>query len=263
MQLKSAIKYQILRKFSLEDFYTYLNKSWTRNSKHIYIACLPKSGSTFLTDVLVNVSEFQFVQFQPIRGTNDHNINYDVLLSNLNNDTVTQLHTKPNDHNRLLFKKYNIKVVFLFRSIINSLKSFHSHILNENDRWFMFSVADNFIEWDIEKQFDFIIELVGPWYIDFLVSWKKELQKNEIEILEVDFDDFKSDNINTIRRILEFYELYHSSNRIEEGLKRSMSRKEKLRFNSETSKIDYEFTNNQIEKLKGFLSYYPEHQIKL
>lgn len=263
MFLKSEVKKQILKRLRIEDFYKHLNNNWTRNSKHIFIACLPKSGSTFLADVLVQISEYKFIQFQPIRGTNDHNINYDLLLSYLNEDTVTQLHTKPNDHNKLLFENYNMKIVFLYRSILDSLKSFHSHLIKENDRWFMFSVAENFQQWSTEKQFDFIIDLVAPWYIDFIVSWKKEVKINEIDVLEIDFDDFKLDNKRVIGEILDFYCIEKTNDRINSGLKKSMDHKEKLRFNSRSSRSTYQFSETQITKVEKLLSYYPEHEIKL
>jgi hypothetical protein len=261
--IKKEVKNLIIRRLSVSDFYNYLNSKWTKNNIHIYIACLPKSGSTFIANALVNITNFDFVQFQPLRGTNDHNINLDLFLTNLNRNTITQLHTKPNEHNALIFKKYELKVIFLNRGILDSITSFHSHVLNESDQWFMFTNTEKYREWEIEKQFDFLIDLVIPWYINFLVSWKKVIKEGGIKVLEVDFDDFKQNNTKVINDILNFYGLHGFCNVIDKGLKNSYSNKEKLRYNSSNSKISYSFSVLQIERIKIFLSYYPEFDIKL
>src|SRR5690606_36759342 len=121
---KNKLKAFIFKNLDVNSYFNYLNSSWDKKSKHIFIACLPKSGSTFLANTLSQVTGFDFVQFQPIRGTNEHNIDKSTFLSNLNKNTVTQLHIKPNDFNFKYLKAYQIKVIFLNRGLVDSLKSF-------------------------------------------------------------------------------------------------------------------------------------------
>ncbi|MCK7589906.1 sulfotransferase domain-containing protein [Subsaxibacter sp. CAU 1640] len=244
-------------------FKKYIDYNEKRKYEHVLIACLPKSGSTFLSDVLVNVTGFDFVQFQPIRGTNDHNIDHHFFYENSNKNTVTQLHIKPNDSNKKIFLKENIKIVFLYRDLLSSLKSMHRHILEENNKWFMFSIADGFESWSIERQFDFIIDLIAPWYINFLTAWKKEISLGELSVLEVNYDDFRKDNDKTIHNILNFYGLNYSKERIKDSLEISYSKKDKLRFNNKENKIDYKFSDEQIGKIKSLVSYYPEYAINI
>ncbi|MCC1484914.1 sulfotransferase domain-containing protein [Winogradskyella immobilis] len=262
-KIKNTIKDILLKCTSLKSFNNHLISRVKGDEIHIFIACLPKSGSTFLANVLVNITGFEFVQFQPIRGTNDHNIDPSVFYESLNKNTITQLHSKPNESNKYYMERYNIKIIFLYRDIRSSLKSFYNHIITENDKWFMFTVAKEFREWEIEKQFDFLIDLIIPWYINFLTSWKIEVKKKELDILEIDFDDFKNSNAETINKILTFYELDNYKKNIESALDISYSKKEALRFNSVVSKIDYEFTTNQLNKIKYLISYYPELNIKI
>jgi sulfotransferase family protein len=260
---KEKWKSILYRKITLNSFYKYLDKKWNKNATHVFIACLPKSGSTFLAKTLADATGFDFFQFQTIRGTHDHNIDVGLFLSNLNKDTVTQLHIKPNNLNGELFKKYKVKVVFLHRSIIDSLKSFHNHILNENNEWFMFSVAKDFNHWAIEKQFNFLIDLVVPWYINFLVSWKAEINKKEIKILDIDFEDFKNDNFTTIKEILFFYNLRLSDDKIESAIKLSYKKKKELRLTDLKLKTEYNLKDYQIDRINEYINYYPEYNIKI
>lgn len=259
--MKYLLKNSIYKRINLNGYFSFLTRKWTREANHIFIACLPKSGSTFISDTLVNITSYDFVQFQPIRGTNDHNIDKGFFLENLNKNTVTQLHVKPNSHNKLIIKKYNIKVVFLYRSITASLKSFHRHILEENNQWFMFSMADDYNNWDNEAQMNFIIDLVLPWYLNFLVSWKNELKKKEIKILEIDYDDFKSDNSVVLNKILKFYNISKPEEEILDGLNMSYNNKENLRFNSQS--YNYNFTPEQLKKISSMINYYSEHKLKI
>jgi hypothetical protein len=242
----------------LKNFFT---SKFSANKVHILIACLPKSGSTFIASTIKNITEFNFIQFQPVRGTNDHNIDPSIFYSSLKVNTVTQLHLKPNALNKKLIKENNIKVVYLYRSILDSLRSFHNHILNENDQWFMFTASKDFKNWNIERQFDFIIDLILPWYINFITSWENEITYGSLEILPIDYDDFKKDNHQIINKILKFYGLDYDQAKVDLGLENSYQMKRKLRFNEK--KDIYSFNEEQVKKVKKMISYYPHNSIKI
>jgi hypothetical protein len=257
------LKKIFLSKIELNTFYNSLKFKSNGFEKHIFIACLPKSGSTFLAKVITELTGFEFVQFQPIRGTNEHNIDKGVLFSNLHKNTVTQLHTKPSLSNKKLLKSNNIKVVFLYRGILNSLRSLHHHILHENEQWFMFTWTQDFHFWDEEKQFDFIIDLILPWYINFLTSWHNEIKTGDLEILSLDYDDFKSDNTSTVNQIVEFYNLNNTENEINLALNKAYEKKDQLRFNDSKDKKHYNFSKVQIKKIEKLVNYYPQLSIKI
>ncbi|GAB4164369.1 MAG: hypothetical protein Tsb0033_25670 [Winogradskyella sp.] len=261
--MKKEINKILLNRVSVNKFRKHLASRAKGDEVHILIACLPKSGSTFLSDALVNATNFEFVQFQPIRGTNEHNIDPDIFLSSLNKNTVSQLHIKPNDSNNRFFLKYNVKVVFLIRRISDSIRSFHKHILEESDKWFMFTSVPNFKEWDIKKQYDFLIDLVVPWYINFITSWKMEIQKGDIDILEVDYDEFNADNKGTIEKILNFYRLGEFNKNISRALDTSYKKGKALRLNKKTVDVEYEFSSEQLSKISSLASYYRDFQIKI
>ena len=261
--LKKLIKKSLFSKIDLTSHYQYLKLRAKGNEKHIFIACLPKSGSTFLANVIAELTGFKFIQFQPIRGTNEHNIDQGVLFSNLNKNTVTQLHLKPSESNKKLLESHNIKVVYLYRGILDSLRSFHRHILNENDQWFMFTATEDFETFSLEKQFDFIIDLILPWYINFLTSWEKELKNGSLHVLPVDYYHFKTDNQQVIKEVLEFYDLNYTEEKINLALEQAYRKKDKLRFNDPKDNKTYHFNDEQMKKIKQIIGYYPQYSIKI
>ena len=263
INLKNRLKQKFFSRINLQIHYDYLHEKWNKKSTHIFIACLPKSGSTFLANTLVNITEFKFKQYQPHRSLTEHDIRVDYFLSSINKNTLTQLHSRPNENNYNIFKNYNIKVVFLYRNITDSLISIRNHILNESNQWFMFTAAKDFDQWPIEKQFDFLIDLVVPWYINFLISWEKEIIKGDIDILKIDYDDFNKDNFTTIKSILNFYKLSKFEDKIDRNVQLSLKEKEKYRYNKHKNSPKYKFNDEQIDRIQGFLSYYPEFKIKI
>lgn len=261
--IKKIIKNLFFSKFDISSYHDFLKRRATGIEKHILIACLPKSGSTFIANSIANITNFEFIQFQSKRATNDHNIDPNILYFNLNKSTITQLHLKPNILNKDILLESNIKVVFLYRGILDSLRSFNNHILSENDQWFMFTASKDYKYWSAQKQFDFLIDMVLPWYINFLSSWKVELEIQDLDILEVDYDDFKNDNLSTIKKILQFYNLNYSDEEIEKGLSLSYENKSNLRFNEKSNFEKYEFTENQKMDVIKKINYYSEFPIKL
>lgn len=261
--IKQVIKNLLFPKFDISSYHNYLKRRASGLENHILIACLPKSGSTFIANSLVNITNFEFIQFQSRRATNDHNIDPNILYFNLNKSTITQLHLKPNLLNKELLLESNIKVVFLYRGVLDSLRSLNNHILNENDQWFMFTASEDYKYWSTQKQFDFLIDMVLPWYINFLSSWKIELELQDVKILEIDYDDFKVNNLNTIKKILQFYNLNYSDEKIEKGIGMSYENKSKLRFNEKSITEKYEFTENQKIEVKRKINYYSKLSLKL
>jgi hypothetical protein len=116
---------------------------------------------------------------------------------------------------------------------------------------------------DEEKQFDFIIDMVLPWYINFLTSWHDEIKIGDLDILSLDYDVFKSDNRRAINLITEFYDLNYTDNEINLALDKAYSKKDQLRFNDFKDKKQYNFNKVQIEKIERLINYYPQFSIKI
>lgn len=255
--IRNTISKIIFSRTTLENYYEYLKNKSNGDEKHVLLACLPKSGSTFIAKTIVNITGYDFVQFQPYRATNEHNILPGVFYSNLNKNTVTQLHIKPSILNKKLLQEHDIKVVYLTRNILDSLRSIHHHILNENDQWFMFTAVEDYQNWHTERQFDFLIDLVLPWYVNFISSWQYEIEKGSLNILEVSYEDFKTNNIKVISKILKFYGLDYDNNAIKKGIDESYNNKLKLRFTKPETKINYCFTPKQMTTIERIVGYYP------
>src|SRR5262249_44452981 len=101
----------------LSDFITGINPEQLGN--HIFIACVPKSASTFLKNLLVNVTGYRDLFTVYAAGQNEHEVYLPTLRESAHLDTVTQQHCRASDANIHLMQAFGIRPVVLVRNIFD------------------------------------------------------------------------------------------------------------------------------------------------
>src|SRR5215471_7879860 len=81
----------------LSDFTTELRPE--QLGRHIFIACVPKSASTFLKNLLVSVTGYRDLFTVYAAGQSEHEIYLPTLRDSAHVDTVTQQHCRASDAN--------------------------------------------------------------------------------------------------------------------------------------------------------------------
>ncbi|MBA2703465.1 MAG: hypothetical protein H0U60_06415, partial [Blastocatellia bacterium] len=81
----------------LSDFSTEITAE--QLGRHLFIACVPKSASTFLKNLLVNLTGFRDLFTVYAAGQNEHEIYLPTLREFADLDTVTQQHCRASDAN--------------------------------------------------------------------------------------------------------------------------------------------------------------------
>jgi hypothetical protein len=224
-----------------------------KNRKHIFITCSPKSGSTYLLQLLSKILDYEIEIFIPAFDRTEQNVFEAAIIKNRKRNTVTHQHTKCTKHNLKILDKYSIKPIVLTRDIYQSVISMRNHMLNEpeNSWWSMAYVDENFYSLSPMKQLDFVIDLIVPWYINFYVSWFEHSQTNNI--LWITYSSLLKDKINTIKKILEYYDIEAFVD--DEVLKNAENLIEgKTR---KTRKNNIELSQTQKVKIDSYFEYYP------
>jgi len=229
---------------------------------HIFVACFPKSGSTFLVNTLGGLLNYKFAMFISSYGRNEHDIYEPKLIDHYGLNTVTHQHCRLTPANLLLLKKYKIKPVILVRNIYDSIISFQDHILKESQLWPMAHIATDFYDKSSEQQVAFLIDFVLPWYFDFYVGWYTALNDKTIDGMMITYEDFMRDKIGTIKGVLNFSGIDSanlSNGQIESYLKSTTGEgKDKSRLNQGISGRGLiNFSPSQIDKVKRLTSHYP------
>lgn len=224
--------------------------------KHIFIACAPKSGSTFLKNVLLNLTRFRpiFSVFAALQ--NEHDLDLPIWVKFGKTNTVTQQHCRASEANIQLMQAFGIKPIILVRNIFDtviSLRDFYRTGFTDTT-YFNREDFDIFTE---RQQTDLIIDNVLPWYFQFISSWQRAEAENRVKLHWLKYEDLVSDKAATLERLLRFYGLHASRTTIEQVLVATESDTRRNRFNKGITGRGKSLSAKQKERIATLARYYP------
>jgi hypothetical protein len=238
----------------LSDFRTEITSE--QLGRHIFIACVPKSASTFLKNLLVSVTGYRDLFTVYAAGQSEHEIYLPTLREFADVDTVTQQHCRASDANVHLMQAFGIRPVVLVRNIFDSVMSLLD-FYNQGAFQTSYSRAD----WtllDEETKIDLLIENVIPWYFKFVASWDLVEKQERLEVHWLTYEELVADKASRVLKILEFYGLGAARRGIEQRITEIESEERKIRFNKGvTGRGKAGLNDRQKEQIRRFSRYYP------
>lgn len=137
----------------------------------VLVACFPKSGSTFLANVIGGLPEFKVESYVPNHERREQEL-CDTAIGRCNGiHQVAQLHVRASWSTMHLIGKWNIKTIVLVRNIYDAIVSLTDHIERESPSfphaWFNETTA----ALPFEERLAAVVELAVPWFFNFYVSW--------------------------------------------------------------------------------------------
>lgn len=224
--------------------------------RHLFIACVPKSASTFLKNLLVNLTGYRDLFTVYAAGQTEHEIYLPTLRELAHVDTVTQQHCRASDANIHLMQAFGIRPVVLVRNIFDSVMS----LLDFYDKG-AFQTSYFRADWpvlDEETKIDLLIENVIPWYFQFVASWDLADKQQRLEVFWLSYEDLIADKPSSVLKILEFYGLGASRRGVEQRIGEIESEERKIRFNKGvTGRGSVRLNNRQQEQIRRLSRYYP------
>lgn len=198
----------------------------TSPSTNIFVACFPKSGSTYLTTLLSEITGFRLRWVAQFAGHNEQDIFEPALRYLCLTNSVTQQHVKGTCNNVRLLKEYNIKPVILVRNIFDVVLSMHDHIEREDHRGPAGYVHKEFFCMSKEEKLLYIIYVLLPWYFNFYISWRES--SKEMDVLWTSYEELFSNQIDTVSRILSFYNIPVDHDKIQSAMLAMKSKNTRL-----------------------------------
>lgn len=198
--------------------------------RHIFIACTPKSGSTFLKNVLVGVTGYRdlFTVYAALQ--NEQELYMPQLAKFGNVDTVTQQHVRASEANIQLMQAFGIKPVVLVRNIYDTVAS----LLDFYRLGFTFSTffdREDFLTFDEEHQIDLLIQYAIPWHFQFVASWQRAEKDNRLDVRWLTYENLMKDKVETIEQILGYYQVSADPLEIAKQISTVESNREQNRIN--------------------------------
>ena len=223
---------------------------------HIFIACVPKSASTFLKNLLVSLTGYRDVFMVYAAGQNEHELYLPMLRETAHFDTVTQQHCRASDANVQMMQAFGIKPIVLVRNVFDSVVS----LLDFYDKGAFFNsyFREDFRLLDEETKTDLLIDNIIPWYFQFVASWSLVEKQKNLDIFWLSYEDLIADKPSAIQDVLKFYGLGAARRGIEQRVKETESEGRKIRFNKGVKgRGESRLSERQKERIRRFTKYHP------
>lgn len=189
------------------------------NETRVLIACMPKSGSTFLTRTLAELPGLRRVALVPVYDRREQELCETTLSTQIRESRalrrawrqttptdaprpggfVAQHHVKYSAATADLITRYNLRPVVLVRPLFDVVMSLHDHIKNTSPLMSMAHVTDEMRDWPQEDLCRFIAEMILPWYVSFFQSWQ-----SCPDHLLLSYDQVMDDKASALSRVAEF-----------------------------------------------------------
>ena len=224
--------------------------------RHIFIACVPKSGSTFLKNVLVGVTGYRdaFMVYTP--GQFEQDLYLPVVDSVARIDTVTQQHCRGSDANVQIMQAFGIRPVVLVRNIFDcvvSLLDFYDRGAHANSFF-----RSDYLSLDEGTRVDLLIDNLVPWYFQFVATWSLVEEKDRLNIFWLRYEEMIADKPNAIKSVLRFYGLDAPLRGIVQRVGDIEKNKSRTRYNKGVAgRGESRLSVSQKERIKSYARYFP------
>ena len=233
---------------------------------NIFITCIPKSGSTFLYECLTQLTGYKQIPIAYAGGGNEHNLYIPNLVMSFTYPTVSKHHMMVTTSNNQLMDLFAIRPIVLTRNLFDvtvSLRNHYQKFFQERKFPADFSPGGNmvffnqeFLKMDSKTQYDAIIALNLPWFINFYVTWYNAQQHNLCDFLWITYEELMSEQVETIKKITRHYHIQKNDSDIETSI--AQAQKRPIRFNKGISgRGKAELSDIQIDQIIQLTRFYP------
>lgn len=170
-----------------------------RKHTHILLACMPKSGSTFLTDLIGQLPGFHQAALIPIAGRREQELDEVCLQKADGLDYIAQVHVRHSDWTEDLCGDYGLTPIVLVRNLFDVVVSLRDHVRNESTSWPVFFAEPHHGKMDDQALELMIARLALPWYVNFYMGWRRAP-----DVLMLDYDELVTAPGKVVRDVLAF-----------------------------------------------------------
>jgi len=222
----------------------------------IFIAAMPKSGSSFLCAILEELTGYEYHWFVYAGGRSQQELYFPAMVNAIGKNVITKTHSLGIAPTVNLLKLFGIKPIITIRNIPDVVVSMRDHFYCE-DHW----TSTAYIPFSVYKMndehiYDMIIDLCVPWLISFYVSW----QEAKVKSHQVFYNDFIGNEKNTVKTIMGFLGISKTSEEIEQAIDQAMKHETSvLRRNKVVAGRGAELlSDKQMKHIRRYSDYYPE-----
>lgn len=234
-----------------------LQRNVYKGKPYILVACMQKSGSTFLTNMVAELSGYRKYPLVYKYQQNEQDVYLPRLIDAYWFGTVTQQHVRATAPNLELLELYGIQPTILVRNIFDIVVSMRDHLYRESLKNPIFYLNEEFYTYDKATQFDLIITMGLPWYFSFFASWWDACSRGGIEGLWLTYEDVIADKVAALRKIMDFYEIPKTDAELKTAVENTTRRSDNRVNKGVSGRGSAELTEAQKEQIGALTRFYP------
>jgi Sulfotransferase domain len=250
--IKAMPKHKSFLEISARFFVEALKAKLPGSQKHHFLlACMPKSGSTFLSEVIGNLPDFRKVSLVNDYDRREQELSLERLVFCNRYNYVSQLHVRNHTYTEYLANRFNLKQIVLIRDIFDIVVSIRDH-LNREGPVFPMGYMDDTVKDRTDNEIHHLIaDMLIPWYINFYATWYHSNNR-----LIVNYQDLNSSPEKVLREILDYSHLSFTDDQISTALLNSG--KKSTRKNKAIVGRGEVLSDEVKAKIVGLTRHYPE-----
>jgi hypothetical protein len=233
----------------------------------VFLAFAPKCAGTFLRTTIVYALEGQLMRMIHAQGGRDAQPYMPYFLAYYLSGpkqriAITHAHMMGSPANCRFLEAFDIRPVIMRRPIPDMLVSF-SDMLDTDPlariNGLNCQIPSDWLKFDPARKADFVVDVLGPWYVNFFASWKSYLKESGDRVLVLDFDEVKNNPLAALEKTLVHSKLPVERKVAEAPIERAWQKREELRYNKgEVGRGAAFFDAAQLERLSRLFGYYPQ-----
>lgn len=193
------------------------------------IACMPKSGSSFLKNALCALTGWKETELAYAYAQSEQELYLPHVIAAANFPSVTQQHCRATEANIHIMQGFGIRPVVLVRNI-------HDIVVSLFDFYEDGAVANTFLasswpELTHTEKLDLIVDHVLPWYFAFHASWVAVERAGAIEFIWMTYEELTADKPAALARISRFQGMSASPQQLAAAVAAAEGNRVASRFN--------------------------------
>jgi hypothetical protein len=246
------------------DFFDYLNDLGALR-RSVVLAFAPKAAGTYLRSAAIVATDGALVRTCHAQGGRDASFYMPTFVNYFagghpRKTLVTHVHMQALPANQRFIEAFDLKPAIMIRAIPDMLASYADMLTDDPlfpDNWLNIAVPQDYAALSPEQRNDFLVDMMGPWYASYFATWL-DYARRDPRVLVLDYDEFRTDPVPVLMRLLDHSGLSRSEEACEVALNGVWEDRGSFRFNKGVSgRGRLRFTSAQIARLERQLGYYP------
>jgi len=236
-----------------------LGASESQLGRTILIACIPKTGSTFLLNVLAHATGYPAPKLCLSYANEENILCPETALSLGGVDKIAQEHIRATPQNLAVAQGFNMNVVVLVRDIFDSLLSMRDMLMTKTFGSVAALFQDDLSGFDEETQLDAVIAKFAHWQLDFFTSWTRAIRDGRIGAEVITYESMMAEKSLVIHGICRASGLTTTPDDVTAAIDAIDGDKDKSRKNIGISgRGKAAMTQRQIEEIQSMTRFYPD-----